>query len=151
MRWLSVSNEKLVRHDTRCIVYYVRKQFKHISMYWLMVTPVKIIFRPSYALLSILIAHSFSIFPFCLVDEFLQCWVSKPKERHCWCVRLYEHIVYVLCGRALNLDAFCGSIFLFNRCSSAISYPCHTKSTFNLCFISIWCQELWHKIRPMRQ
>lgn len=61
MCWLSVSDEKLVRHDTRGIVYYVRKRFKHISMYWLMVTPVKIIIRPSYALLSILIVHSFSL------------------------------------------------------------------------------------------
>lgn len=41
-------------------------------------------------------------------------------------------------------------MFLFRK-FVAIRYPCHTNSTFNLCFISIWCQELWHKIRPMRQ
>lgn len=85
MCWLSVSDEKLVRHDTRVIVYYVRKRFKHISMYWLMATPVKIIFRPSYALLSILIAHSFSISPFCLVGELLQCKIPWPTIVECQC------------------------------------------------------------------
>lgn len=50
-----------------------------------------------------------------------------------------------------NSNAFCGWLFLFRK----FHLPFHTlvtpTSTFNLCFISIWCQELWHKIRPMRQ
>lgn len=77
-----------------------------------------------------------------------QCQCQRNVNQNCSFFYRYSH------DRAFQMSKcilWCRECSYSRMIWPVFGYPCHTKSTFNLCFISIWCQELWHKIRPMRQ